>query len=210
MQEAEHGVKDISAGKEAAEDLRVVAVQPFAAKLYGVLSGEHRKGIANLDALERFINARLEEERLAETERGAEPHSGIGRNLGVHRGTGTILAGETYVRFIHTPGRNRAEKIEVDGIDLGRTFNAVGGIAICRNIKGLVLIVGPIKIIGRAHVVPGVERPIKFAQQSGVADRMLYRQSFGLTPAGLEKVEQCQALAVGIASQQSGVCGQSG
>src|SRR5215469_10851577 len=111
------------------------------------------------------------------------------------------------MRFIDLLCGEGAEHIEVYGIDFGWAFNAVGRIAVGRNIKGLVLIVRAIKIIRRAQVVGSIYGPIVFAEYGGVADRMLDRQSFLLVAGGLEKVEQSQALAIGVAADQGRVRG---
>src|SRR5215469_9751276 len=102
-----------------------------------------------------------------------------------------------------------AEHIEVYGIDFGWAFNAVGRIAVGRNIKGLVFIVRAIKIVRRAQIVGRIHGPIVFAEDGGVADWMLDGQSFLLVAGGLEKVEQSQALAISVATDQGRVRGDS-
>src|SRR5689334_19725807 len=115
MQEAEYGVKDVASGKEAAEDLGVVAVQPLATEFNGVLAGQHGKGITDLEALEHLVHAGFEEEGLAKTEGGTEAHGGIGRNVGVHGSAGAVFTREAEVPFIDPLRGEGTEEVDVDG-----------------------------------------------------------------------------------------------
>src|SRR5262249_37901091 len=71
-QEAGDAVEDITAFKEAAEDLRVVAVRPIASRLDRVVAGDDREVVAYLEALEEFVDLRRQEEWVAEAERRIE------------------------------------------------------------------------------------------------------------------------------------------
>src|ERR1700687_1266622 len=73
-QEACHAVKDVTPGEEAAEDLRIYAVQPFAAELPIVFAGDNREAIAQIGAPENFVYRRFQKKRLAESERRPELH----------------------------------------------------------------------------------------------------------------------------------------
>src|SRR5262249_35919158 len=129
MQEPCYRIKDVAAGEEAAEYLRVVAVQPLAAELDRVLSRDHGESIANLRALEHFVDIRLQEKGPAKREVGGEAHGFIRRYVGFCRGTRTVFARKTYVALIHFFGGNSAEDVGVHGIDLGRALGSVGRIA---------------------------------------------------------------------------------
>jgi len=65
-------------------------VDPLSAELPGVLPFDEGEIVSNITAVEKLINGRLKEERLAETESGAEAHRRVrhaGGNDGVARAT---------------------------------------------------------------------------------------------------------------------------
>src|SRR5919107_1004509 len=68
-QEARHAVEDVAPLEEAAEDLRVAAVQPLAAELRRVVAGDDRDVVLELRAPEGLVHVGAEEEGVAEAER---------------------------------------------------------------------------------------------------------------------------------------------
>ena len=86
---------------------------------YGVLSGEHGKRIAHLDALESFVHTGFKEERRAETERGAKAHGSVRRDLGIHRSARTVFAGEADVRFMQGMIAHHAQAIYMSRLASG-------------------------------------------------------------------------------------------
>ena len=67
------------AGEEAAEHLIVQRVHPLAAKLDRVLAAYDRQVVLELCAPDQLVDARLQEERIAEAERRAEADAGVCR-----------------------------------------------------------------------------------------------------------------------------------
>src|SRR5262249_34170994 len=95
-----YAVKNIAAGKEAAKDLRVAAVNPFAADLPCVFAANEREAVAHVCAPEDFVNGRLKKERLAKAEGRPKAHCGVGDGVLVDGVTRTILARIRKMRFV--------------------------------------------------------------------------------------------------------------
>src|SRR5262249_35161334 len=138
MQKAQHGIKYVAAGEKPAEYLGIVAVQPLAPEFHRMLAGQDREVVSQLNTFEDLIDLRFEEEGRAKTESRGEAHGSVCRHIGRHRRARTVLPRKAEVALIHLPGRDGSEDIQVDGIDLGRSFDAVGRISVGGNIKSLV------------------------------------------------------------------------
>src|SRR5579864_3618297 len=210
MQESQHRIKNIAAGEKPSKNLAIVAVQPFAAELYRVLSGEDGKIVPQLIPLEGLVDLRFEKERRAKAECGRKPHRGIGGHIGSNRRARTVFTREAEMRFIDLPGRDRGKHVGVDGIDLGRSFDTVGRVAVGGHVKSLVGIVGAIEIVRHAELIGVIYVPIVFCQQRGIANRMRDGKAFLLVPGRLKKVEQRQPLTLGVGADQSSIGGHRG
>jgi len=92
VQEACNAVEDIAASKEAAKDLGVPSMNPFATELPRVLSFDDRKIITHVRPIDEFVHVRLKEEWLAEPEIGDETHSSVRHGRGINGFTGTSFA----------------------------------------------------------------------------------------------------------------------
>src|SRR6267378_6100753 len=77
MHEAHGVIEKVEAFKEPAKHLRVIAVNPLPAGLYGVLAMNDGEVVSHIGTPEDFVNGRLEEERLAEPE--SEGRWAVGR-----------------------------------------------------------------------------------------------------------------------------------
>src|SRR5262249_17576517 len=95
------------------------------------------------------------------------------------------------------------EEVEVHGVDLGSAFNSVRRGAVSRNVEGLVRIVGAIEVVRRAQAVCRVHIPVVLTEDGGVVNLVFHRQAFVLIAGALKEVEQSDALAFGISSNQS-------
>ena len=147
-QKASNAVKNVSPGKEAAEDLIVKGMQPLAADLDCVATANDRNVVLNISTPKQFINRWIEEERITEAERGGKAHGRIRRHIRRNRGARSQLARVRKVTFVDYRGRDRREQVHVEIVDLRRAFDAVGRIAIGRNIEGLVRVLRVIEIVG--------------------------------------------------------------
>src|SRR5262249_12753864 len=148
-----YAVKNIAAGKEAAEDLRVAAVNPLATELKSMLTVNERQAVTNVGAPEDFVNGRLKEEWLTETESCAKAHRGVGNGVLVDGVTGTILARVRKMRFVELGRRDGAIPVAVGDLNFGGAFDAVGSGAISRNIESLVGILGPVVAVGTENLI---------------------------------------------------------
>src|SRR5947208_3191822 len=125
MQETEHRIKDVAAGEEAAEDLRVVAVQPVAAELDRVLASDDGIVVSELAAPESLVDRGLEEERIAEAEGGSKAGRRISGQVRGSRHARTPFAVVAEVGFIQLPRCYRGEQVYVVSLDLRRPLSAV-------------------------------------------------------------------------------------
>src|SRR4051812_50114439 len=91
MQESGNRVEYVAALEKSTKHLRIVAVQELSAKLDRVTSGYDGEGVAYLRALEHFINARSQEERMTKAESRTKAHSGIGGGNGGRRPSRSTL-----------------------------------------------------------------------------------------------------------------------
>src|SRR5258708_990348 len=170
VEEGVNAVKDVATGKEAAENLGIAAMNPFAAELPGVLAFNDREIIANVGAIKEFVDRRLQEKRLAEAEVGGEAHRGIRNAVCVGRKAGPGLTGVGQVDFVEHTVRESAEPIGADRLDFGRAFDAVGGGPVCRHIEGLIGILGPVEVVGPKGLTSGVQVVVDATENRGVAD----------------------------------------
>src|SRR5204863_6630291 len=85
-------VEDVAAFETASEDLPVTGMQPLAAGLHGVPSGDDGKVVLHLNALDCFVDVGRDKKRIAEAERRGEPHRRVGRHRGVDGGARTVFA----------------------------------------------------------------------------------------------------------------------
>jgi len=119
-------IEEVAAFEEAAKDLGVVGVDPFAAGLDGVPARDDRKVVFQLKAPDELVDVRRQKKRIAEPERRREPHRGVGRHRRWRGGSRTILAGVGEVELVQPAGPHRAEQVEVQHVDFRRPFDAVG------------------------------------------------------------------------------------
>src|SRR5581483_6338765 len=202
-QEAGHAVEDVAAGEETAEHLAVVAVQPLAAELDVVLAGEDGVVVTDLRAPEQLINRGLQEERRSETERGGESHRGVSRNIRIDRGAAAVFARVAEVPFVDLRLGDGGEQVEVEAVDeRRRAFDAVGRVAVGRNVEGLVLVARTVEVVRRAHLVVLSHVPVVLGEHSRVANLVVDRLALVLIAGGFEEVEQRDALAFGVAVNQ--------
>ena len=117
----------IAAGEEATEHLIVQRVNPLAAKLEGVVAGDDREVVLDVRAPEQFIDVRLQEERIAETETSvAKPIAVSAGTFDGDRRARPQLTRVGEVSFVQLGRRDRREEIDVEIVDLRRAFGAVG------------------------------------------------------------------------------------
>ena len=112
--------------------------------------------VTNLRAPKKFVDIRIQEERLAKAERRAKAHRGVRNGSGINGVAGTILARIREMRFVQFVIGESAVPAGVEDLNLAGTLDAVGGGAIGRDVKGLVGILGPVKTVGTEDLVLGV------------------------------------------------------
>src|SRR5262249_39235470 len=88
--------------------------------------------------------------------------------------------------------------------------DAIGRISISRNVKSLVPVIGPVKVIRNSQLVRGPHVPVKLGQRSAVPDGVLNRQTLVLVAVRFEEVNQCKPLAVRAAVNQRFIGGNRG
>ena len=93
------------------------------------------------------------------------------------------------MRLIQFLARDAGEQIQVDSIDLRRSFGAVGFGSVGGNIEGLVGIIRAIEIVRCAQIVGGINVPIVLAENRAVPNLMLDGQAFVLVHAILKEAE---------------------
>ncbi len=205
MQKTRDAVKNIAPGKETAKDLGVPSMDPFAAKLPGVLALHQGKVVANLRAIIEFVNIGLEEEGLAKSEVWKEAGRGVGyrRRIDGFARTSFTRIGE--MRLVQHGVGKRADPVRVDGLDMGRAFDSVRGSAVRGNVEGLIGILGPVKVVGTEDLVLGIQVVIHAAKNGGVALFMNNGKAFvgvlerSRKSRGVEEIQKCHALAFSAA-----------
>ena len=81
-QEANSAVEDVASGEESTEHLGVVCVQPITAKLEIVFAANEGEVVPQLRAPDCLVNVGFQEKRIADAERGREPHRRVRRYFG--------------------------------------------------------------------------------------------------------------------------------
>src|SRR5260221_2732156 len=201
VEKTSHAVEDVAAGEKATENLGIAAVNPFGAELPGVLTFNDGKIVADVGAIKEFVNGRLQEKWLAEAEVGSKAHGGVWNARGVDREARAGFAGIGEMGFVEHAVREGAEPIGADGFNLRRAFDAVGGGAIGRDVKGLIGVLGPVEVVGAEDLIFGIEVVVDATENGGVADRVIDSKPFirvldtRWERRGLEEVEKRDALA---------------
>ena len=101
--------------------------------------------------------------------------------------------------LVHSVGRERAEKIYVEVIDLRWAFNAVGRVSIGRNVERLISILRIVEVVRERQFVLRVEVPVNLGQESLVVDLMTDRLSLVLISGRLDEIDEGQSLTIGAA-----------
>ena len=196
-QEAGDAVEEVAAREEPAEHLVVQRVHPLAADLERVRAADDRHVVLDLRAPDQLVDVGLQEERIAEPERRAEPHAGVGVEPGTGRRARPGLARIREVRLVDHPCRQRREPVDVHDVDARRiAFDAVGRGPVGRDVERLVLLARVIEVPGTRDVVVRVDGHVDLAEQRRRPLRMLDRRAFVETHARLEEAEQRRPLAV--------------
>jgi len=176
--------------------LGVLGMQPLATNFHCVFSVDHREVVANLGAPEKFVDVRIQEERLAETERGAEAHGGVWNRAGIDGVARAIFAGVSKVRFVHLVIGERAEPTGVEYLNLAGAFDAVGSRSVGGNVECLIGILRPIEAVGAKDLVIGIEVVVHAAKDGSVANGMIHGFAIVFIKIGLQEIEQGHTLAV--------------
>src|SRR5579859_942111 len=110
MQESHGAVKNIAPSEEPTENLRIPAMDPFSAKLPGMLALDQGEIVPDVCAVKQFIDFGLKKEGLAKTEvrcswRKIKTHRRVRHARWIDGATWSILSCIGKVRFIqHTVG----------------------------------------------------------------------------------------------------------
>src|SRR5688572_2574222 len=97
----------------------------------------HRDRIAKLSAPEGFVDIRLKEERVSESEGRRKAHRRIGGEIGFVRRPRTFFSRIRKVRFVDDVRTQSAIEVKVKDIDLRRALGTVRRSAVSRNVKCL-------------------------------------------------------------------------
>ena len=198
MQKARCAAEDVPAQSEAVEDLRIFAVEKFTAHLEGVLAKDQGEVVLELEVPEGLARPRPKEEWLTEAERGEEAHAGIRHSRGADSRTRPCLVSVGDVRLVEAAGAQCRNQVEVECLDVGRAFDAVGSRAVGGDVKGLVGVPRIVEVIGSEELVPRVDRVVHATEESAVIDVVIYRQAFILTEVGLVEVDEYLSLAIAV------------
>ena len=92
----------------------------------------------------------------------------------------------------------RCNQVAVQRLDVRRTFHAVRGRAIGRNVKGLVGVARVVEVVGGVQQVFRGDVVVDATEERSVVHDMIHRLAVILVEAGLVKVQQHLPLAVAI------------
>ena len=112
------------------------------------------------------------------------------------------------MKLVQTVGAYGAEQVRVQHVDLRRSLNAVGRIAIGGNVERLVGVLRVIEVVRDGQRVRRRDVPVGLRQQRVVVDAMVDRLSLLLATPRAEEIEQRRPLAVGAGVDQRFVGGQ--
>lgn len=146
MQKSGVAAEDVAARGKAIKDLNVVAVEILPAKLEGMFAVDEGEVVFEIQVVEVLGGARSEKEWLAETERRKKSNFRIRHGGGVDRRTRTSLVSVGDVSLVQLPIAQRRGQVEIQRLDISWAFDAIGGSDVDRYIKGLVRIVGVVKL----------------------------------------------------------------
>src|SRR5258705_552141 len=141
MKKAGHAVKKIQTVEKASEDLRVVTVNPFTAKLESVFAMNDTEVIANIGPPEKLIDSRFKEKGLSKAKnirRGSGADGRVGHARRIGRIARPIFSRIGKMRLVEHIGGDSAEPVRVYSLDLRWSFNAVSCCSIRGHIKGLI------------------------------------------------------------------------
>src|SRR5256886_3055533 len=204
VHEAGNTVEDIASCKESPENLSIVAVNPFAPDLPGVLAPDDREIVTDVGAPKDFIYGRLKEEWRTEAECRGKAHGRVrhaGRIDGVARAVFSSVGEMGLVQ--HGVGEC-AEPVAVNILNFRRAFDSISTRAVCRNVKGLIGILGPVKAVRAKNLVLRVQVIVHAAKYRGIALLVDTGESFVSVLEGrregrrLKETDQGNALAIGV------------
>ena len=158
-----------------------------------------REVVSHVRAPKQLVNRWVQKERVAESECSSETHRRISRYARRNCVTRSQLSCVREVGLVHSVGRERAEKIYVEVIDLRWAFNAVGRVSIGRNVESLISILRIVEVVRERQFVLRVEVPVNLGQESLVVDLMTDRLSLVLISGRLDETDEGQSLAIGAA-----------
>src|SRR2546425_504567 len=199
MQKAADTVENIPAFEETAKDLIVERVQPLTTELHCMVTVNDREVVSEVRAPKQLVNRRVQKERVAESECSSETHGRISRHI---RGSGVTrpqLARVREVGLVDSVGRERAEKIDVEVVDLRWAFNAIGRVSVGRNVERLISVLRIVEVVRERQFVLRVEVPVDLTQESLVVDLMTDRLSLVLISGRLDEIDEGQSLTIGAA-----------
>src|SRR6185295_19680873 len=149
--EAGHAVKDVAAGEEPSKHLVVQRVYPLAAHPPGMPSCDDREVVLEMGAPDQLIDVGIEEERIAKPECGHKSHRGVRGQVGRRRGAWTRFARVTEVSLVQLRWRER--RVEVHVVNFGRALGSVRRRSVGGDIKGLVLVLRVVEVVGQCQLI---------------------------------------------------------
>jgi hypothetical protein len=138
---------------------------------------------------EHFGNRRFQKERLAKAEGGNEPYPGVGNGGLVGRGPGAVFTAVGEMKLVEQTGADRCEQVAVDRLNFGGALDAVGGIAVCGDVKRLVGIFSVVEIVRDGEGVLRRDGPIQTAETGAVANGVVHRIALGIVECCLVKIQ---------------------
>src|SRR5215472_422305 len=126
-----------------------------------MLAADDGEVVAKLSAPNCFINIWIEKERISKAKRGPESHCRIRRNLGRCGRPRPYLALIAEVRLVQLRRGYSREMVDVDDVDFRRPLDSVRRIAVGRHVKGLVCVLGVVKIVGDGELFRRTNVPVE-------------------------------------------------
>src|SRR3979490_1023771 len=93
-----------------------------------------------------------------------------------------------------------AEPIRVDGLNMRRAFDAVGGRPVGGNVERLARVLGPIEVIGTKDLVLGVQIVVYATEERSVSYLVEDRQAIVLFEVALHEVQKDLTLTIATGS----------